>query len=68
MLKNQQGMLNKFELGTMNDIRAANAKWEAKAVELSIPEIQASAAFWSKFSEDFGITGKALLFIKSLVK
>lgn len=68
VLKNQQEKLNSFQLNQLNPIIKAKANWDAKAAELRIPEMIADADFWKKLSEEGGITGKALQFLKQLIK
>lgn len=68
VLKEQSRQLNDFELREMQKVRKAFLEAQERMTRAQIPEAEAAAAFWSSFSEDFGITGKALMWFKALVK
>lgn len=68
VLKEQSRQMNDFEINQMQEVRKGFLQAQKAMMEAGIPEAAASAAFWSKFSDDFGIVGKALMFFKSLIK
>ncbi|UDN67701.1 DNA pilot protein [robinz microvirus RP_97] len=61
---------NQAEVTTkdVQPLEIAYQKFINRAAELKIPEAQADAAFWKTITEEGGITGKALLFLKQLLK
>lgn len=63
-----EGDLKAFDRDKLKPLQAAYQEFVNKQAAAGIPEAEAQGKFWTMLSEEGGVTGKALMFLKQLIK